>query len=307
MGFQDLSEFFKPGLQLPIRGKTYTIPAVNAADGLRLRLLFSDPTVSLTDEGELKEIMTLLGAEWVSKVETVNLTDPNTGVLMIDDETGKVMTAEVDRGSYQGGVYQEMADDGLSWDEIMHAGRTAMLNAGMGRTVAEVHWETGLADAASGNPLPPKPGASEQPVEFPNRATKRAAKKTAPKKAAAKKATSSKAATGSSTRARKRTAKTTRAAGDYDPVTGMRDWYAQSATTTAAPAEARVTWPEILEQWVSVTHDLHEVYGIDVESGILRERTWKWFEDKITDLLLRGPRLSVWMNVKTRIVQEPRS
>lgn len=87
----------------------------------------------------------------------------------------------------------------------------------------------------------------------------------------------------------------------------MRDWYAQSATTTAAPAEARVTWPEILEQWVSVTHDLHEVYGIDVESGILRERTWKWFEDKITDLLLRGPRLSVWMNVKTRIVQEPRS
>ena len=209
MGFQDLSEFFTPGLQLPIRGKTYTIPAVNAADGLRLRLLFSDPTVSLTDEGELKEIMTLLGAEWVSKVETVNLTDPNTGVLMIDDETGKVMTAEVDRGSYQGGVYQEMADDGLSWDEIMHAGRTAMLNAGMGRTVAEVHWETGLADDASGNPLPPDPGAAEQPVEFPNRA----AKKTAPKKAAAKKATSSKAATGSSTRARKRTAKTTRAAG----------------------------------------------------------------------------------------------
>ncbi|QFP96801.1 tail assembly chaperone [Gordonia phage Mcklovin] len=212
MGFKDLSEFFTPGLQLPIRGKTYNIPAVNAEEGLRIRMLFADPTVSLTDEGELKEIMTLLGAEWVPKKETVQLTDPTTGGPALDEE-GNVQTAEVDRGSYTGGVYQEMADDGLSWDEIMHAGRTALLDAGLGRTVAEVHWETGLADDASGNPLPPKPGAAEQPVEFPNRAAKRAAKNTTPKKAAAKKATSSKAATGSSTRARKRTAKTTRAAG----------------------------------------------------------------------------------------------
>ena len=82
----------------------------------------------------------------------------------------------------------------------------------------------------------------------------------------------------------------------------MRDWYAQSATATAAPAEARVTWPEILDQWVSVTHDLHEVYGIDVESGILRERTWKWFEDKVIDLLVRGPRLSLWRIRRSSVV-----
>ncbi|QDM56361.1 tail assembly chaperone [Gordonia phage Sidious] len=211
MGFKDLNEFFKPGLQLPIRGKTYTIPSVNAEDGLRLRLLFSDPSVSLTDEGELKEIMTLLGAEWVPKIETVNVTDPTTGGFAVD-ENGKVLTTEADRGSYHGGIYQEMADDGLSWEEIIHAGKTALFNAGLGRTLAEVFWETGLAEDDSGNSVPPKPGETPEP-EFPNRATKRAAKKAAPKKAAAKKTTSAKGGTGSSTRARKRTAKTTPAAG----------------------------------------------------------------------------------------------
>ena len=214
MGFKDLSEYFKPGLELPIRGKTYTIPAASAEDGLRLRLLFSDPTVSLSDSGELKEIMTLLGAEWEPKVETINLTDPTSGEF-IRDEDGTVATAEVDRGAYRGGIYQEMVDDGLSWEEVMHAGRTALLNVGLGRTLAEVYWETGVTDDDSGNPLPPAPGAIQQP-EFPNRAAKRAAKKAAPKKAV-KKATSSKGATGSTTRARKRTAKTTPAAETTTP------------------------------------------------------------------------------------------
>ncbi|AYQ99157.1 tail assembly chaperone [Gordonia phage Bialota] len=295
MGFKDLNEFFKPGLQLPIRGKTYTIPSVNAEDGLRLRLLFSDPSVSLTDEGELKEIMTLLGAEWVPKIETVNVTDPTTGGFAVDD-AGKVLTTEADRGSYQGGIYQEMADDGLSWEEIIHAGKTALFNAGLGRTLAEVFWETGLAEDDSGNSVPPKPGETPEP-EFPNRATKRAAKKAAPKKAAAKKATSAKGGTASSTRARKRTAKTTPAAGDYDPVTGMRDWYSVPRAPESDTA-ARITWPEILEQWVFLAHDLLEVYGIDVESGILRERTWKWFEDKVIDMLFRGPRLSAWRTIR---------
>lgn len=39
MGFQDLSEFFQPGLTLPIRGKEYHIPEAPAADGLRLMQL----------------------------------------------------------------------------------------------------------------------------------------------------------------------------------------------------------------------------------------------------------------------------
>lgn len=208
MGFQDLSEFFTPGLQLPIRGKTYTIPAPTAKDGLRIRMLFSANAV-LGDDDETAEIMKLLGAEWQPNIVTIPVIDPTTGSPVVDD-TGNPVTQETDQGTYVGGVFQEMSDDGVTWPEIMHAGRTAMLDIGLGRTLAEVHWQTALADDDSGNPLPPKPGAIPEP-EFPNRAAKRAAKKTAPKKAPAKKV-SSKAGTGSTTRGRKRTATTTPAA-----------------------------------------------------------------------------------------------
>lgn len=199
MGFQDLSEFFTPGLELPIRGKTYVIPSPSAEDGLRLHMLLHNPGVALTDEGELKEVMKLLGAEWVPNMVEVDLTNPETGSTLFDDD-GQVVTAEVDYGTYKGGIYQQMVDDGLSWPEIMHAGRTALLDAGLGRATAEANWTIGKGD--SGNPLPPQPGE----VEFPNRAAKRAGAK------AAKKASTKKAGTGRTAASRKSTGKTTRAA-----------------------------------------------------------------------------------------------
>lgn len=201
MGFQDLSEIFNPGLALPIRGKTYTIPAPSAEDGLRLHMHFHDPSMSFTDERELAEIMKLLGAKWEPNEVQIDLTNPDTGMPLVDDN-GSIITATVDQGTYKGGVYQEMADDGLSWDEIMHAGRTALIDAGLGRTMAEANWT--IAKGDSGNPLPPTPGVQEP--EFPNRAAKRAGAK------AAKKAPTKTAGTGRTTAARKRTAKTTPAA-----------------------------------------------------------------------------------------------
>lgn len=204
MGFKDLSEFLEPGLTLPIRGKTYLIPAPSAEHGLRLRMLMNDPTTGFTDDGELREIMKLMGAEWVPNMTTVDVYNPDTGQPLVED--GEIVTREVDYGTYKGGVFQEMADDGISWPEIMHAGRTALFDAGQGRTIAEVMW-TQMAGAA-GNSLPPKPGEpKEKPQE--NRATRRA-KKTPAKKAT--KSTSSKAGTGSTTRDRKRTPPTTPAA-----------------------------------------------------------------------------------------------
>ncbi|QDH47619.1 tail assembly chaperone [Gordonia phage Madeline] len=296
MGFKDLNEFFKPGLQLPIRGKTYTIPSVNAEDGLRLRLLFSDPSVSLTDEGELKEIMTLLGAEWVPKIETVNVTDPTTGGFAVD-KTGEVLTTEADRGSYQGGIYQEMADDGLSWEEIIHAGKTALFNAGLGRTLAEVFWETGLAEDDSGNSVPPKPGGDSR-ARVPEQGHEAGSEEGGTEENGGEEGHLRKGRYGLFDPRPKAYGEDDPGGGDYDPVTGMRDWYSVPRAPLSDTA-ARITWPEILEQWVFLAHDLFEVYGIDVESGILRERPWKWFEDKVIDLLFRGPRLTAWRSLRT--------
>lgn len=44
----------------------------------------------------------------------------------------------------------------------------------------------------------------------------------------------------------------------------------------------------LLEQWTAITIDLHATFGIDVASGILRQRTWWWFEDRVIALIGRG-------------------
>lgn len=55
-----------------------------------------------------------------------------------------------------GPVWDEMIEDGIDWKSLSHVGRTAMFYYGLGETLAQVTWQTGLGD--SGNPLPPKPG-----------------------------------------------------------------------------------------------------------------------------------------------------
>lgn len=42
--------------------------------------------------------------------------------------------------------------------------------------------------------------------------------------------------------------------------------------------------------------DLHDVYGIDVESGVLRQRSWRWLQLRVLDLVARGPRLGQVFN-----------
>lgn len=211
MGFQDLSEFFNPGISLPIRGKTYDIPEPSAPDGLRLMQLVA--ANGLDGNTETREALKLLGAEWVVEDEELPVFDPETGRQLTDDDDEPV-TRTVKMGRWAGGVYDEMAADGLSMDEILHAGITALVKTAQGIEQAEKFWnERGIAAkaVASGNPVPPSLGA--------NRAEKRAAVKAAKapaKKASAKKTprkSSSRASTaGTTTPARARTAKTTPAA-----------------------------------------------------------------------------------------------
>lgn len=174
MAFKDLSEMLTPGITLPIRGKNYHIPAPNGEDGIRLTMLMADPGTTFTDYGELTEIMRLLGAEWVPQPVEVDLHDPETGLPVLDAD-GKIVTVTKDRGRWRGGVYQQMIDDGLTWEEISHAGRTALIDVGQGREIAERTWEM---VGGSGNPLPPTPeeapAEGEKVVVTGNRAARRA-------------------------------------------------------------------------------------------------------------------------------------
>src|SRR4051794_33837540 len=77
--------------------------------------------------------------------------------------------------------------------------------------------------------------------------------------------------------------------GPIDPATGIREWY--DPHPHSARGEDGHTWSSILEHWQLVEADLHERYGIDVESGILRARSWRWFRTRIVGLLSCESRL----------------
>lgn len=52
-----------------------------------------------------------------------------------------------------------------------------------------------------------------------------------------------------------------------------------------------MTWERILGQWPLIEADLHSEYGIDADSGILRERSWRWLQVRILGLLSAETRL----------------
>ncbi|MFI8660706.1 hypothetical protein ACIGKR_12010 [Rhodococcus qingshengii] len=155
---RDLRELFDPNLHLPINGKTYTITSPNAEEGLRLRLMFSTLDAKIGDDDQVGEIAKLLGATWVPNMVTKTVLDIATGEPILD-ENNEPTTVEVDEGKYEGGVWSEMANDGVDWVSLMHAGTTALLYYGQGPYIGEIYWETGLTDTP-GNSLPPKPGTA---------------------------------------------------------------------------------------------------------------------------------------------------
>ena len=72
--------------------------------------------------------------------------------------------------------------------------------------------------------------------------------------------------------------------GPYDPQTGLRDWYFPAADDDTEDRPS-ITWSEILENWASLEADFHSEFDIDLESGVMRERTWRWFQVRMSALL----------------------
>lgn len=72
----------------------------------------------------------------------------------------------------------------------------------------------------------------------------------------------------------------------------MRDWYNTGPLSATADGQsASITWAMLLSNWIAIELDLAD-RGIDVESGVLRERTWRWLELRIVDLIGSGGRLA---------------
>jgi len=135
--FDDLSEILDPHLRLPIGGRTYLVPGVNAAIGLRLQALQA-----------VAQQRRLSGSER----ESLQLGD--------DDELDLVRDC-------LGAAYQQMVDDDVPWDWIKHAGMTAFLRWTTGQEAAERFWRSPLGEAP-GTPSPGRPRTSTTTAAAPS-------------------------------------------------------------------------------------------------------------------------------------------
>lgn len=112
--FRDLAEFFDPDLVLPIRGKSYVIPPPSVTEVLKLRIIFADPDRQGTGLERLVWQARMLGA------------------------TLDVETSEVD--APDDSVWAQMVADGVSAEEMLLAGNTALLRFGVNPGLAEIFW-----------------------------------------------------------------------------------------------------------------------------------------------------------------------
>ena len=70
--------------------------------------------------------------------------------------------------------------------------------------------------------------------------------------------------------------------GPYDPATGLREWYRiEPEKLKRARVERTIT--DCLHHWGDIELDLQDL-GIDIESGVLQARTWRWLRLRIQGL-----------------------
>lgn len=118
MPMKDLADVFDPDLRLPIRGKTYTVPAPTAEVGLRLAALSAIADATAATDGD-----TLAAAA---------------EALQLDD--GDELDFHKD---CLGTAYQQMLDDKLPYAYIEHAAATAFLYWTKGADAGEWYWNAG--------------------------------------------------------------------------------------------------------------------------------------------------------------------
>ena len=108
---------------------------------------FFDPDLRLPIRGKTYTI-TSPNAEQGIKIRAMFADDEH--VVTNDEELAEIR-------AMLGPVWDEMQADGVSWIEMMHAGRTALMYYGISPAIGETHWDRGLA--TPGNQMPPQTGA----------------------------------------------------------------------------------------------------------------------------------------------------
>lgn len=109
---RELRDFYNPNMTASINGHEYEVPAPSAREGLRLRAIMSDPERA-NKINDLAEIHKLFRG-----------------------------TAFEDDGLPVGGLWDELWENGATWDEATHLGVTAVLYYGIGEKVAVAYWES---------------------------------------------------------------------------------------------------------------------------------------------------------------------
>lgn len=129
MGFVELDQVFEDTLNLPVGGKTYTIPAPDALFGLWCQRVI--------EAGYL--IQQGVKPEEVGDMPPFPLEDGT--VLQV--EAGKI---DADHAMYRrllGDVWDQLHADGVSWPRIQVVAQTAMIWVGVGVEAAETFWNSG--------------------------------------------------------------------------------------------------------------------------------------------------------------------
>lgn len=117
MPLTDLNELLEPWLDLPIGGKPYRVPAVDAATGLWCQRI-----------AEIRD--SIRAGEPVSEEDAAS--------LRLDDDQEKSFVQRM-----LGDAYQPMLDDALPWVQVAFAARVAFIWTVEGRVAAEAMWERG--------------------------------------------------------------------------------------------------------------------------------------------------------------------
>lgn len=63
----------------------------------------------------------------------------------------------------------------------------------------------------------------------------------------------------------------------------LRWWYEEPTPDVGEVLD--LSWPALLEKFDAIESDFHHFYHCDFESGVLHERSWRWFRVRVVRLL----------------------